>query len=146
MNKSKKKILILLSICLMLFSSFYLINGDNSSSKLIEVDNKKLTNYLNNKEDLWIYVGRSTCEECAEFEPTLKETLKDMNQQIYYYDTDNAREDNEQTMIDLVKSLDVKVVPTIVHLKNGTVQDKIVGLQTETEVKQFLLHKDKGIH
>lgn len=138
MNISKKKFLFL-SASLILFSFFYLIfNNNNSSVNFIELNNTSLEDKINNKEDFTVYIGKPTCQECTEFEPILKNVLDDIDKEIYYYNTDNAREDNEDLMIDLLETLNVKVVPTIINLNNGSIQDKIVGSYPESDLKEFL--------
>lgn len=136
MNISRKKLLI--SLSLILVSFLYLtINSKTDYSSFIELNNKTLADKVNTSEELMVYVGRETCQECVQFEPTLKEVLSDMDKQIYYYNTDHAKEDNEQLMNDLIETLKIKVVPTIVNLKDGSIQDKLVGKHSKSEIKQF---------
>lgn len=142
MNRSKKKIFIIFTICSILLCSFYFYKGINNSSTLVELNNEKLSDYINKEDDVWVYVGRPSCEECSEFQPKLENVLKDIDQQLYYYDTDHAREEDEQEMIKLIKTLNVKTVPTIVHLKNDTVQDKFIGDHTEKEIRDLLSIRD----
>ena len=126
-------ILALLFFSLLFIGSKYI----NKTEGLVNINSVVLSEKVTNKEDLFVYIGRDSCQECTKFKPILIETLKKINKDIYYYNTEVEREENEKVMNDLIKILNVKVVPTVIHLKDGTIQDKIVGNHTENKLREF---------
>ncbi|PFR94430.1 hypothetical protein COK43_02585 [Bacillus cereus] len=125
-------------VIIILGTIIYLWGQKNTGKSFIEVNNQELVQLLNSKEKFSLYIGRPTCPQCKELEPILKELLKESDREIYYYNVDDARSENEAEMKRLIKSLGVTVVPTIEYIENGNVADKIVGLQKKQEIKSFL--------
>lgn len=109
-----------------------------SSASLTSLDSQKLEKYIKEKENIWVYIGRPTCDECKRFSPVLKEFLKENNKQIYYYNTDKERKENEQEMINQLNKLGVKTVPTMINLKKGKVINTIVGFQDKVSLEKLL--------
>lgn len=132
----KKKVFYLLGIILL--GALCLTVKYDAEKYFIEVSNKVLTQLLDSEEDFILYIGRPTCSTCEELTPILKKQVKELRQVVYYYNTDNARQENNEEMTELIGALDVKLVPTILYLNNGTIDEKKEGIQTEDELKQFL--------
>lgn len=114
------------------------MQSNRSSPSLISLDSQEIQNYKKDKENMWVYIGRPTCEECKRFTPILQEVIKENNETIYYYNTDKAREANEEEMINVLKKLEVKIVPTIIHLKNGEIIKKAGGYQDKSSLEKLL--------
>ncbi|WP_002144581.1 thioredoxin family protein [Bacillus cereus] len=137
LNK-KKFFLALFIVIIILGTVIYFFGQKNAEKSLVEVSNQELVQLLKSKENFSLYIGRPTCPQCKELEPILKDLLKESDKEIYYYNVDDARTENEAEMKRLIKSLGVTVVPTIEYIENGNVVDKIVGLQKKQEIKNFL--------
>ncbi|QDQ02834.1 thioredoxin family protein [Lysinibacillus fusiformis] len=93
---------------------------------------------MEEKESMWVYIGRPTCEECVSFTPVLQEVLKENNEQIYYYNTDEVGKENTQEMIAMLDKLEVKVMPTIIRINKGEVLKKAVGYQDKAGLEALL--------
>ncbi|MFI8496722.1 thioredoxin family protein [Peribacillus butanolivorans] len=113
-------------------------SAKSSASSLISLDSQKFEKYIKEKENIWVYIGRPTCDECDRFSPVLKEVLKENNKQIYYYNTDKARKENEQEMVNQLNKLGVKTVPTMINFKNGKVINTVVGYQDKVSLEKLL--------
>lgn len=118
---------------------FIYVESSKASGSLISLDSQEIEEHIKNKENLWIYIGRPTCPECEKLSPVLKEVLEENNKHVYYYNTDEARKENEQEMITLLEKLEVKLVPTIIHLKEGEIIKTSVGYQDKTSLEKLLI-------
>lgn len=108
-----KKICIILILCLSIF-----LGG--CSDKISDVDNNlisiKSIENLNNSDGI-VYFGRPTCPNCEQFLPILKKVLKDKNKKIYYFNTDEWR--NNEKFQDILDQYNIKQIPSIIRIKNG---------------------------
>ncbi|MET1180507.1 thioredoxin family protein [Peribacillus simplex] len=109
-----------------------------SSAALISLDTPKLEKYIKEKENFWVYIGRPTCDECDKFSPVLNEVLKENNIQVYYYNTDKEREENEKEMVNQINKLGVKTVPTMINFKKGKVIKTVNGYQNKASLEKLL--------
>lgn len=120
-------------------SIFYMGMGSSKAAdSLISLDSPKLEEHIKEKEDMWVYIGRPTCEECDRFSPVLEEVLKENDKSIYYYNTDDAVKEGEQEMIDMLDKLEVNLVPTLIYLKEGKVVKSAVGYQDKASLEKLL--------
>ncbi len=128
----KKKIYIALSILILtvltvlIFVRFnvYIESNTNPSNTsivqntLLPIDTLKLENKINNESaEFFIYIGRPTCPFCKMFQPNLEKAISDKHSIVYYYNTDDHKTD--ELFQKILDELDVKSVPTLLHIKNG---------------------------
>lgn len=138
-----KKIKILSIIFGLLFSlavvTFFTVHSKskNTESVFISLNSQDFSSSLNEKKDIWVYIGRSTCEECRDFSPVLERVLKENKKQVYYYDIDLEREKDEIEMLEILDILDIKVVPAVIHLEEGKITKESVGYQNKEEVEKL---------
>ncbi|MGM9902558.1 hypothetical protein A5844_000945 [Enterococcus sp. 10A9_DIV0425] len=139
-KKKKRKIILVVGIFIAIFGSFLAFKISSPSEPLETIGNAQMETMLSSKEkkDVFVYVGRPTCPECQKFEPILKETLTDEYKTMYYYNTDVARKDNEESLQSLASELGVEVVPTIVKISNGKVVSKLEGIKNQKAILEFL--------
>lgn len=125
----------------MFFNNYviFYMGSSKASGSLISINSQELKTNIKDKEDMWIYIGRPTCQECEKFSPVLKEFLKENKKSIYYYNTDKATKENKQEMISLLEELEIKLVPTIIHLKEGKIIKSSVGYQNKTSLEKLLI-------
>ena len=107
----------------------------NSEYGLRDIDSKDLSLLVDENNDALIYVGRPTCDECTEFEPILQEAINDRFF-VYYYNTDNRRQDAEY--LELLKKLSVDHVPILIHIKGGEIVSSIDSAKEVGEIQAFL--------
>ncbi|MFV0466007.1 MAG: thioredoxin family protein [Lachnospiraceae bacterium] len=88
----------------------YLKPIDNSS-ELYEIISKSDASY--------IYFGRPTCPDCEEFQPILEEVLTIKNQYIFYYNTDDRK--NDDIYDEFIELFDITWIPTIYKVKDNAI-------------------------
>ena len=117
-------------------------DDDGEIRRLVYVGNSKMYEILNDDsgEGFFVYIGRPTCPHCAAFEPTLEETLRYLDQELFYYQLDLARAadaESEMTMAEIMGELEVTGVPRIVYIKDGLVIDALAGNRSQEDVISF---------
>jgi len=122
-------------------------NDENTSDdgeqrrRLYYVGNDEMYEILNDTsgEGFFVYIGRPTCPNCVEFEPTLEETLRYLDQELRYYQVDLAFEgpESEMTVSEIMDELEVTGVPRIVYIENGEVIDGLSGNREKEDVISF---------
>lgn len=98
---------------------------------------EELQNNLTEKRSGIVYIGRPTCPSCQKFEAKLKKISKNYDAKIQYYNTDKARKNNEQQLDKLLSTLNIKSIPTIIHIKDGVVNEKISEKISDEQLIDF---------
>jgi predicted bacteriocin transport accessory protein len=116
--------------------------NDDDIRRLVYVGNSEMYEILNDAsgEGFFVYIGRPTCPHCAAFEPTLEETLRYLDQELFYYQIDLAREgdaESEMTMSEIMEEIEVTGVPRIVYIEDGLVIDSLAGNRSQEDVISF---------
>ena len=57
-----------------------------------------------------------------------------------YYNTDNARKENEDKLEIMADSLGINSIPAIIKIVDGKVIDRIIGLKNEKAIEEFILN------
>lgn len=130
-----KKVIISLLMLLILVSGC-------SNKTYQEIDLKTLEDKINNKETFIIYIGSSTCSNCASLNPTLNKVISKYNLTIYYIDVHNLSDDENNKLLSLINY--ENKTPRIYFITNGEHDDinVIKGNQAyETLINDF---KDHG--
>ncbi|MDV2917443.1 thioredoxin family protein [Enterococcus lactis] len=90
------------------------------------------------KKTVAIPVGRPTCIQCQEIEPTLRNILKSVEIKASYYRTDIARNEDEKSLEEVAEKLDLTVVPSLLIISKGVLVDRLDGVYTEKAISEFL--------
>lgn len=98
-------------ISLTILFKFY----QNNQYKLEQIETTNWTTISNDDIPTFIYVGKDSCNECAEFKPMLEKFLIKNNIKSYYFDTSVNKEKTDY----IVKKYNIIGVPSIVVLKNN---------------------------
>lgn len=143
----KKFIFISLSICLM-FGAIACTNNDIEDKKetqnvetVEELNFKSLSvfeisNLIKENKDKIIYFSRKTCDRCLQLDENLKEVLdKNSQEKIYLFDTDKARNENNELMKEILKEVKVESVPTIIYFEGNIEKDRYDTLGGVDELK-----------
>ena len=143
----KKFIFISLSICLM-FGAIACTNNDIEDKKetqnveTVEELNFKsvsvfeISNLIKEDKDKIIYFSRKTCDRCLQLNKSLKEVLdKNSQEKIYLFDTDKARNENNELMKEILKEVKVESVPTIIYFEGNIEKDRYDTLGGVDELK-----------
>ncbi|MEF7658636.1 thioredoxin family protein [Bacillus thuringiensis] len=140
-------VLILTVLTVLILVGFNVNIGSNTSpsntsihqNTLLPIDTIKLENKIkNDSAEFFIYVGRPTCPYCKVFQPNLEKAISDKQNIVYYYNTDDHKTD--ELFQKVLDELDVKSVPTLLHMKNGQ-RVRILEYNegdTEEKIKKWL--------
>ncbi|WP_149023763.1 thioredoxin family protein [Listeria riparia] len=90
------------------------------------------------KKTGYVYVGRPTCPDCDPFQKKLRKALEATKRQGYYYNTDSARK-ADKNYTEIIKQMNVHVVPTLIYYTRGLETDRYKGdLDDTTQIKEWL--------
>lgn len=132
--KVKKKVIILVSICIVILIGAIIMDNIYGKSYLKEIKYDELVKKIENKEDLVLLISQTTCSHCISYKPKLKNVANDYELTIYYIDVDLL--DNDE-LDDLKSYVNFTSTPTTVFLKEGTettVATRINGDSSEEKI------------
>ena len=92
------------------------------------VTDKDIDNLLNDGQEFVVYFYMDNCEGCENMNKTLNEISKKRDLDIKYFNT--AEHD--------YSIYDVEFVPTMIHFKDGNVEDRLEGQTDIDSVTKFL--------
>lgn len=131
-----KKIIINFVIVIGLFLLAIVLFPENGNKvSLIDINTVELNELVTKGEGVYIYIGRPTCSVCVEFTEILEKNLEG---EVYYYNTDEGRSENEEGMREIMDILGIVAVPTIIYIDKGEIQGMGVGMQSEENLILFL--------
>ena len=99
---------------------------------------------IESDEEHFIYIGRPTCGYCQQYEPIMKEAMKETGKKIYYFNTDQiASEEEYYNFMESLAYLENEEwgTPLVLRVKNGEVYDASAGLASKEETINFLNKK-----
>lgn len=121
------------------------LNGNEKaeeSTLLTLVTNEEVSALLENGESGFLYVGRPTCPVCLKFMPKLEEASERTGQTVYYYNTDEGREEDEEKLGSLLDQLKIESVPALLYIENGEEADRLTpGTMDNEAIAAFLASK-----
>lgn len=127
MNKSKKKGLILVIICLVILIGAFITDRILSKDYLIELKYDEVMKKVNNKESFVLLFSQTTCSHCAQYKPKLSQVAKDYKINIYYLEVDLLKDKQEK---ELKKHFSYNSTPVTLFITDGdevTAATRIVG-------------------
>lgn len=89
-------------------------NPETVQSTMIEIDLQQLEDLQNNEETTMIYFGRPSCAHCSEIKPNLDILVNNSHSKVYYYNTEQDRDDNHDEMQPVLDAYGVAAVPALV--------------------------------
>lgn len=89
-------------------------NPETVQSTMIEIDLQQLEDLQNNEETTMIYFGRPSCAHCSEIKPNLDILVNNSHSKVYYYNTEQDRDDNHDEMQPVLDTYGVAAVPALV--------------------------------
>ena len=124
------------SITLIILMCIAFLGACSQKNELILVDSETVVSFLNENGGIkFLYVGRPTCENCQEYQPIVEAVINEIDVEVFYYNTDDNRED--EIFDEIIEQLDLVAVPTIIKIKNGKVVDEMIGVQTMEYTTDF---------
>ena len=112
----KKKIIILVCICIMILLGGVIADIIIGKTYFNEIEYKDLIKKIENKEDLIVLISQTTCGHCVSYKPKLESVANDYKIDIYYIDVDLLNDDDRKT---LESHINFNSTPITVFLKNG---------------------------
>ena len=89
-------------------------NPEIVQSTMIEIDLQQLEELQSNGETTMIYFGRPSCAHCSEIKPNLDILVNNSHSKVYYYNTEQDRDDNHDEMQTVLDTYGVEAVPALV--------------------------------
>jgi len=120
-----------------------LTDTEYDDETLFYIGNSDMYEILNDQSNtgFFVYIGRPTCPHCRDFEPTLRETLRYLGQELRYFQTDLAstlNDQSEMTVSEILNALGVRGVPATVFIVNGEVVDELATSdRTQEGIAEF---------
>ena len=115
---------------------------------------EQVSNYIENNIDFILYIGRSDCGDCIEFEPLITAYLNEHpSLGVYYLDvkefrdqanSEDATQEEKDFFKNIYKTLDFDWTPTLQHRRGKNVLSKITYLSLDYyEIEDEVLQKQE---
>ena len=102
---------------------------DEEKKDFITINVDQYLEYLDAPEKRIILVARPTCHYCQIAEPIIQKAAKDYNMDIYYLNTDEFTEDDQQAFVNSNEKFNSGFgTPFLMVVKDGGIIDSIDGL------------------
>jgi|GEM_PF-3482139 len=142
LSKYKKTVIAMLLVgSIPIFYGNYIVIKNifvNSQTEyFVSISNEQIINIISEDKYNIIYIARPTCPKCAIVEPLFIEIAQANRVTVYYFNTDIAREQNNDKMTQILEMYEVRMVPTILYTRNGEILYLYDTLNTEDIVENF---------
>ena len=135
---TKKKVMILVSICLVILVGAVIADRMMGKSYFNEISFNDIMEKIENKEDVVLLISQTTCSHCISYKPKLKDVANKYKLNIYYIDVDLLNEDEAK---ELKSKVNYSSTPVTVFLKNGeekTAANRINGDASKDKIVKKL--------
>lgn len=96
------------------------------------VDSNNFNEFIKNENLSLVYIKASWCGPCKILSPIIDELMNEKNGEIML-----AKIDADEQM-ELVKSLNVRNIPTLLFYKNGELRERTTGLKNKVELSKII--------
>lgn len=120
-----------LTVLIMIF----LFTGCNSNKDLISLTYKEYNAKIENNESFVLLIWKTGCTHCEDFEPKLKEIIKEYNLDVYSIDTSKLDSDEYAK---LENKTFLTGTPTLAVFDEGKYKTRLVGDKKKDQVIKFL--------
>jgi len=136
-----KKIFMLMIVLL-----FVLMGCSSKNGEISYIDINQLNEKIENSDDFVLVLGLDTCTACIAYKPTLEELVNNKNLDIYYLQLKASWSDSaKQEVIDYFSdelNYSIMGTPTTFFIKDGEIEDDIIGDVPYLEILGLLQEKD----
>lgn len=145
----KKTISLSIIIISLVISTIVFINVTSRNHyKLIPIQSiQELSDIVQNTNTAYIYFGRPTCPDCADFIPILEQELQIAKTNVYYFNTDIFKKEPEYENV--IKTFNIIWIPALYETENGNItnsfdlkfernSDEESRIECESHLKNFL--------
>lgn len=136
----KKKVIILVSVCIVVLIGAFIADKVLGKSYLNEIKYDKLIEKIDNKENMILLISQTDCTHCISYKPKLEKVANEYKINIYYIDIDLLSEDNYNNLNSRI-SFATAGTPLTVFLKNGeetTAANRIKGDASREKIERKL--------
>lgn len=118
------------------FVMLFMLTGCSSNNSLQEINYDELKSKIENKESFVLYVSKTGCTYCEEYEPVLIEVLNDNKLEAYKVNLANMSEAEKNSVS---KKVGLEGTPTLIYIENGIsdIDGSLVGSNTYENTKDF---------
>ena len=134
MKKVKKRVLILVTVCLVILVGAIVLDKFLSKEYLVEIKYNEVIKKVNNGDTFVLLLSQTTCSHCAEYKPKLSRVAKKYKVTIYYLETDLLKEKEDK---EIKKHFNYSGTPTTVFVVDGyekTAANRINGDASEDKI------------
>lgn len=134
----KKKVIILVSVCLIILVSAIVADRIMGKSYFVELKYDELIKKIENKESFVLLVSQTDCTHCIHYKPKLKEVANDKKVYIYYIDVDLLSEEENKKIYSYIS---YSSTPVTVFIKEGaetTAANRINGDASKDKIEKKL--------
>ena len=118
---------------------------DEEKKEFISINVDQYLEYYNGSEKKLVLLARPTCHYCQIAEPIIQKVSKEYNIDIYYLNTDDFSEDDQQVFVNSDERFSSGFgTPFLMILKDGGIVDSVDGL-TDYAHYVYLLRKNNLI-
>ena len=136
--KVKKKVIILVSICLIILIGAFAVDRFLGKTYFNEIKYEELIDKIENKEDIVLLISQTTCTHCIAYKPKLEDVANEYKVYIYYIDVDLLTDEEN---IKLKSYVNFSTTPTTIFLKDGeetTAANRINGDASKDKIERKL--------
>ena len=116
MSNLKKKIIIIVSVCVIILIGAIIADKILGKSYLKEIKYSEVVEKINNKESFVLLMSQTTCSHCMDFKPKLARVAKKYKVLVYYLETDQLDDDSYE---ELKSYFNFRGTPTTVFVIDG---------------------------
>lgn len=134
MKKAKKRIVILVIVCIVVLVGAIVADIILGKSYLKEIKYDKVVEKIENKDSFVLLLSQTTCSHCMDYKPKLARVAKKYKINVYYLETNLL---DEATSKELKKHFNYDGTPTTVFVINGeekTAANRINGDAAEEKI------------
>ena len=115
-------------------------NPETVQSTMVEIDLQQLEDLQDSTEETMIYFGRPSCAHCNEIKPDLDILVNNSHSLVYYYNTEQDREDNHDAMQAVLDTYNVGTVPALAVCDNTSNTQEVYY---DEEIVDYFLYTSK---
>ena len=134
MKKVKKRVLILVTVCLVILVGAFIADKFLSKEYLVEIKYNEVMKKINNGDTFVLLLSQTTCSHCAEYKPKVNRVAKKYKLTVYYLETNLLKEKEEK---EIKKHFNYSGTPTTVFVIDGyekTAANRINGDASEDKI------------
>jgi len=132
----KKKVIILVSICLVILVGAFVADRFLSKSYFNEIQYKEIINKIENDESFVVLISQTTCNHCASFKPKMERVANKHKLDVYFVEVDLL---TDEERAEFKKYINFDGTPVTVFIKNG--EETSIATRIEGDKKSDVIEK-----